>query len=49
MLGKYCPGWKSTTHVLQCRDEKAKGLMGKFEEFLKPGGTFRYISGYAKP
>ena len=34
------PGWKSTTHVLQCRDlVRQRGAMGKFEEFLKPGGN----------
>lgn len=32
-------GWKSTTHVLQCRDlARQKGAMTKFEEFLRPGG-----------
>tara|TARA_Y100001970_G_scaffold293768_1_gene443038 strand:- start:68103 stop:69068 length:966 start_codon:yes stop_codon:yes gene_type:complete len=36
MLG---PGWRSTTHVLQARDlVRTRGAMGKFEEFLRPGG-----------
>ena len=34
------PGWKSTTHILQCRDLlRQKGAMAKFEEFLRPGGN----------
>ena len=37
MLG---PGWRSTTHILQARDlAKSRGAMGKFEEFLRPGGS----------
>ena len=37
MLG---PGWKSTTHILQCRDlARSSGAMAKFENFLRPGGT----------
>jgi len=37
MLG---PGWKSTTHILQCRDlARTSGAMAKFENFLRPGGT----------
>jgi len=37
MLG---PGWRSTTHVLQCRDlARTSGAMAKFENFLRPGGT----------
>ena len=36
MLG---PSWKSTTHILQCRDlAKTSGAMAKFENFLRPGG-----------
>ncbi|MBU04351.1 MAG: hypothetical protein CMA58_05175 [Euryarchaeota archaeon] len=34
------PGWKSTTHILQCRDlVRQRGAMAKFEEFLRPGGN----------
>ena len=34
MLG---PSWKSTTHILQCRDiSKTSGAMAKFENFLRP-------------
>tara|TARA_B110000881_G_C18572481_1_gene516434 strand:+ start:550 stop:1686 length:1137 start_codon:yes stop_codon:yes gene_type:complete len=34
------PGWKSTTHILQCRDlVRQKGAMSKFEDFLRPGGN----------
>ena len=37
MLG---PGWKSTTHILQCRDlARSSGAMAKFENFLRPGGS----------
>ena len=37
MLG---PGWRSTTHILQCRDlARTSGAMAKFENFLRPGGT----------
>ena len=37
MLG---PSWKSTTHILQCRDlAKTSGAMAKFENFLRPGGS----------
>ena len=33
------PGWKSTTHILQCRDlARSSGAMAKFEDFLRPGG-----------
>ncbi|DAC62372.1 TPA: AAA family ATPase [Candidatus Thalassarchaeaceae archaeon] len=36
MLG---PGWRATTHVLQCRDlARTSGAMAKFENFLRPGG-----------
>jgi len=36
MLG---PGWRSTTHILQCRDlARTSGAMAKFENFLRPGG-----------
>ncbi len=31
--------WKSTTHILQCRDlARSSGAMAKFEDFLRPGG-----------
>ena len=34
------PGWRSTTHVLQCRDlARQSGAMAKFENFLRPGGS----------
>ncbi|MGY8644995.1 MAG: AAA family ATPase [Candidatus Poseidoniales archaeon] len=37
MLG---PGWRSTTHILQCRDlARTSGAMAKFENFLRPGGS----------
>ena len=33
-------GWRSTTHVLQCRDlVRQRGAMKTFEDFLRPGGT----------
>jgi DNA polymerase III delta prime subunit len=33
-------GWKSTTHILQCRDlVRKRGAMAQFEEFLRPGGS----------
>ena len=29
--------WKSTTHILQCRDlVRKRGAMAQFEEFLRP-------------
>ena len=32
--------WKSTTHILQCRDlVRKRGAMAQFEEFLRPGGS----------
>ena len=35
-----CPGWKSTTHILQARDlARQRGAMATFEEFLRPSGS----------
>lgn len=40
------PGWKSTTHVLQCRDlSRQSGAMAKFENFLRPGGSSDTLAG----
>ena len=40
------PGWKSTTHVLQCRDlARQSGAMAKFEDFLRPGGSTDTLAG----
>ena len=40
------PGWKSTTHVLQCRDlARQSGAMAKFENFLRPGGSTDTLAG----
>ena len=40
------PGWKSTTHVLQCRDlARQAGAMATFENFLRPGGSVDTLAG----
>ena len=40
------PGWRSTTHVLQCRDlARQSGAMAKFENFLRPGGSSDTLAG----
>ena len=40
------PGWRSTTHVLQCRDlARQAGAMATFENFLRPGGTVDTLAG----
>ena len=40
------PGWKSTTHILQCRDlARQAGAMATFENFLRPGGSVDTLAG----
>ena len=40
------PGWRSTTHVLQCRDlSRQAGAMATFENFLRPGGSTDTLAG----